>query len=147
MRFSSWGGRRRIAAGLEKEPGCSRQRILAHAGRRAGPLTLRESMSYVPMAWMPTEQALRGRHTDGSQTLEWRSTMKATLPFTKLKRYSEVAVLLWKYGRSGLANQLSAAGIEDPADGNFPGRAPEPEELADDLEAMGPTFIKLGQVL
>src|SRR6185369_2361312 len=58
-----------------------------------------------------------------------------------------VAVLLWKYGRSGLANQLSAAGIEDPADGNFPGRAPEPEELADDLEAMGPTFIKLGQVL
>jgi predicted unusual protein kinase regulating ubiquinone biosynthesis (AarF/ABC1/UbiB family) len=73
--------------------------------------------------------------------------MKATQPLTKLKRYSEVAFLLWKYGRSGLAKQLSAAGIEDPADGAFPAKAPAPAELADDLEAMGPTFVKLGQVL
>jgi len=73
--------------------------------------------------------------------------MKATQPLAKLKRYSEVAFLLWKYGRSGLAQQLSAAGIEDPADGAFPAKAPAPAELADDLEAMGPTFVKLGQVL
>ena len=70
-----------------------------------------------------------------------------------LKRYREIAALLWKYGRSDLAKQLSAeegfgldavpAGAEAPAGNN----AATPAHLADDLEAMGPTYIKLGQVL
>jgi predicted unusual protein kinase regulating ubiquinone biosynthesis (AarF/ABC1/UbiB family) len=65
-----------------------------------------------------------------------------------LKRYRQIAQLLWKYGRSDLAAQMNTAqGIEPdplPAD---PAAAALPEQLADDLEAMGPTYVKLGQVL
>ncbi len=66
---------------------------------------------------------------------------------THLKRYKEIAVLLWKHGRSDLIKQM---GIDDldahEVAAAGPGDA-SPEELADDLEAMGPTFVKLGQVL
>ncbi len=70
-----------------------------------------------------------------------------------LKRYREIAALLWKYGRSDLAKQLSAEegfGLDAPpagADAPMENNAATPEHLADDLEAMGPTYIKLGQVL
>jgi len=63
-----------------------------------------------------------------------------------LQRYKQLARLLWKYGRSDLVTQM---GIED--DGSTPEPSPDqaalPTQLADDLEAMGPTFVKLGQVL
>ncbi len=66
-----------------------------------------------------------------------------------LKRYKQIAQLLWKYGRSDLVKQMSTDdGLEIESDkqraalGDTP-----PEQLADDLEAMGPTFVKLGQVL
>jgi ubiquinone biosynthesis protein len=74
----------------------------------------------------------------------------ATLPFRTehLKRYREIAGLLWKYGRSDLAQQLPGL------DGDFgeeplapAGATPEAEELAADLERMGPTFVKVGQLL
>jgi ubiquinone biosynthesis protein len=66
----------------------------------------------------------------------------------KLSRYRAVAALLLKYGRSSLIadpdNLASALGAEgEIADPNDPG----PEALADDLEKLGPTFIKLGQLL
>jgi len=65
-----------------------------------------------------------------------------------LKRYKEIAMLLWKYGRSDLVKQM---GIDDGLDPNEAKSASagtaKPEELADDLEAMGPTYVKLGQVL
>jgi ubiquinone biosynthesis protein len=81
------------------------------------------------------------------------------LSASDLKRYRQVASLLWKYGRSDLAKQMRAdkdfgldgwsgpngqlpAGAAPPAEGNT-----TPERLADDLESMGPTFIKLGQIL
>ena len=66
-----------------------------------------------------------------------------------LKRYREIARLLWKYGRSDLAQKM-AAGDEDPAPEEIkPAGTGEasPEHFADDLEAMGSTFVKLGQVL
>jgi len=64
-----------------------------------------------------------------------------------LKRYKDIALLLFKYGRGDL---VSRAGLEDllpaePEKGAQP--APEVETLADDLERLGPTFIKLGQLL
>ena len=63
-----------------------------------------------------------------------------------LQRYKQLARLLWKYGRSDLVTQM---GIED--DGSAPEPSPDqaalPAQLADDLEAMGPTFVKVGQVL
>ena len=66
-----------------------------------------------------------------------------------LKRYKEILQLVWKYGRSDLVQQMA---IDEDLDNEDRKRAAEggqtnPEQLADDLEAMGPTFVKLGQVL
>ncbi|MEI7733265.1 MAG: AarF/ABC1/UbiB kinase family protein, partial [Verrucomicrobiota bacterium] len=65
-----------------------------------------------------------------------------------LKRYKEIALLLWKYGRSDLVQQMGLGDAIDPQEikAVSPGAA-SPEHLADDLEAMGPTYVKLGQVL
>jgi ubiquinone biosynthesis protein len=51
----------------------------------------------------------------------------------KLSRYASVASLMWKYGRT-TGDETSET--QDA-----------PDQLARDLEALGPTFIKLGQVL
>ena len=64
-----------------------------------------------------------------------------------LRRYGDLARLLVKYGRSDLVKQM---GLEDIARGN--GRVedqppPDALELANDLESLGPTYIKLGQLL
>jgi len=66
-----------------------------------------------------------------------------------LKRYREIARLLWKYGRSDLAQQMAADDEDPPSDDIEPAGPGDasPEQLADDLEAMGSTFVKLGQVL
>ncbi|HUR57177.1 MAG TPA: AarF/UbiB family protein [Opitutaceae bacterium] len=108
-----------------------------------------------------------------------------------LKRYREIASLLWKYGRSDLVQQMNADEDLIPEakekakenDSNHAEDAKEsgaprldksagtvaaeaeaaheatrnhhgkkngkvtPEGLVDDLEAMGPTYVKLGQVL
>ncbi len=74
--------------------------------------------------------------------------MKLKLPTIHLKRYQEIAALLWKYGRSDLVKQMGTDDVfavreEQPAKAE----GPLPEQLADDLEAMGPTFIKIGQLL
>ncbi len=65
-----------------------------------------------------------------------------------LKRYKEIALLLWKYGRSDLVQQMGLEEALGPEE-ERPATAgePKPEQLADDLEAMGPTYVKLGQVL
>src|SRR5438874_8777466 len=65
----------------------------------------------------------------------------------RLGRYRDLALLLFKYGRSDL---LSRAGLEEILAEDLPATDPgtaAPEELAHDLERLGPTFIKLGQVL
>jgi predicted unusual protein kinase regulating ubiquinone biosynthesis (AarF/ABC1/UbiB family) len=72
--------------------------------------------------------------------------MGISLKAERLKRYKDVALLLIKYGRSDL---ISQAGLEDsvlPEEMVISSTA-SAEELADDLEKLGPTFIKLGQVL
>lgn len=74
--------------------------------------------------------------------------MVVSLKPERLKRYKDVAMLLIKYGRSDL---ISAAGLEDsilPDEiAEEAGAAAPAEELARDLEKLGPTFIKLGQLL
>jgi len=72
--------------------------------------------------------------------------MGISLKTEHLKRYKNIAWLMMKYGRSDL---VKAAGLEtvlsdESESENVP---PEAESLADDLEKLGPTFIKLGQLL
>jgi ubiquinone biosynthesis protein len=66
-----------------------------------------------------------------------------------LKRYRQVARLVWKYGRGDVARRMRADALLDDDDARSDGAAHDgkPEELAADLETMGPTFVKLGQVL
>jgi predicted unusual protein kinase regulating ubiquinone biosynthesis (AarF/ABC1/UbiB family) len=74
--------------------------------------------------------------------------MKLSLKPHHLKRYKDIAMLFLKYGNSDLAEELELAdgGDERKPEPPKPGQ-PAPEELADDLEKMGPTFIKFGQLL
>ncbi len=72
--------------------------------------------------------------------------MKLKLPTIHLKRYREIAALLWKYGRSDLVRQMGVDELLSPREEIKP-NGPAPEELANDLETMGPTFIKIGQLL
>src|SRR4030088_1239199 len=63
-----------------------------------------------------------------------------------LKRYRDIALLIAKYGRPGLLKQ---AGLDDVIEDGPPNgeMAKTGEALAADLEKLGPTLIKLGQVL
>lgn len=64
-----------------------------------------------------------------------------------LKRYKDITRLLLKYGHADLAKAVNLDPTLAP-DENDPSLVTgEPEQLADDLEALGPTFIKLGQLL
>ena len=61
------------------------------------------------------------------------------------KRYRQIAMLLLRHGRGDLVRSAGMDAVldEETSEGD-PGAA---ARLADDLEAMGPTFIKLGQLM
>jgi len=63
----------------------------------------------------------------------------------KFGPYRDLFSLLWKYGQRDV---LAGAGVEPPDDhdDNEEDRS-DPNELARDLEKLGPTYVKLGQVL
>ena len=67
--------------------------------------------------------------------------MKFSLHY--LKRYKDMALLLAKYSQA--ANR-SRFGFDPPTGAE---QAPDSKahELPDDLERLGPTFVKLGQLL
>ncbi len=65
-----------------------------------------------------------------------------------LKRYKEIASLLWRYGRTDLVRQMTTEdAFQVKADAEETSGKSTPEQLADDLEALGPAYVKLGQVL
>jgi predicted unusual protein kinase regulating ubiquinone biosynthesis (AarF/ABC1/UbiB family) len=62
-----------------------------------------------------------------------------------LRHYKELARFLIKYGRSDL---LARTGLKKELGGESPGKIDaKAEELSEDLEKMGPTYVKLGQFL
>lgn len=63
-----------------------------------------------------------------------------------LKRYKDIASLLIRHGRSDLAQAIQVD-QELPQDESSDVISGNPEQLARDLEKLGPTFIKLGQLL
>ncbi len=73
--------------------------------------------------------------------------MSLSLKPAQLKRYKDVAQLLLKHGDHGFVSHLgleAALADEKRAEDQVEGK---PEELAQDLEALGPTYVKLGQLL
>ena len=64
-----------------------------------------------------------------------------------LNRYRQIAWLFMKYGRSDLMHE---SGLDETLDAEqrvTPKEKAKAGELADDLEKLGPTFVKLGQLL
>src|SRR5947207_7331424 len=72
--------------------------------------------------------------------------MANSLKLAHVGRYRDIGLLLIKYGRSDVVTEAGWDGDvhHDHAVTAEPAKA---EELAADLEAMGPTFVKLGQLL
>lgn len=72
--------------------------------------------------------------------------MTLSLKPSHLRRYKDILRLFIKYGRGDL---VRAAELDEGLDEASlpPSTAAEAEGLAADLEAMGPTFVKLGQLL
>ncbi len=62
-----------------------------------------------------------------------------------LKRYKDIARLLVKYGRNDALGP--GADTIDGGDGLGDGSRADAKALAEDLENLGPTFVKLGQLL
>src|SRR6266542_2340187 len=65
----------------------------------------------------------------------------------RLKRYKDVLLLLVKYGRSDLVKLAALDRALEIDQSLLETAAPAASELATDLEKLGPTFIKLGQLL
>jgi len=64
-----------------------------------------------------------------------------------LKRYHQIAWLLAKYGRSDLVKETGLEETLTAEERVTPKEATKADELASDLEKLGPTFVKLGQLL
>ena len=74
--------------------------------------------------------------------------MGISLKLKHLKRYKDIALLLIKYGRSDVVKHAGLQdALEPDASVETTAGAAKADELAQDLEKMGPTFIKLGQLL
>lgn len=74
--------------------------------------------------------------------------MALSLKTERLKRYKDIVALLIKYGRSDLVRQTGLRLVlGERTESLAPAAAPKAEELANDLENLGATFIKLGQLL
>src|SRR5262252_5665212 len=61
-----------------------------------------------------------------------------------LKRYKDLALLFLKYSQPSLASKFE---VEEAAAATNGKARRDAEKLPNDLERLGPTFIKLGQLL
>ena len=73
--------------------------------------------------------------------------MSVSLKPSHLKRSKDVARLFQKYGHADVVDE---SGLADDVEPMLPGSeaaTPQAEQFADELEKMGPTFVKLGQLM
>src|SRR5205814_6587035 len=61
-----------------------------------------------------------------------------------LKRYKDITLLLLKYNQPGVGSKFAHERAANHVNGNSQRNA---EDLPNDLERLGPTFVKLGQLL
>src|SRR2546429_9741889 len=73
--------------------------------------------------------------------------MAISLKPQHLNRYRQIAWLFVKYGRSDLVKNAGLEEVLEAEQPVTPKEAAKAEELASDLEKLGPTFVKLGQLL
>jgi len=73
--------------------------------------------------------------------------MALSLKPQHLNRYRQIAWLLLKYGGADLVKQTGLNETLDAEQRVTPKEAAKAEDLADDLEKLGPTFVKFGQLL
>ena len=77
--------------------------------------------------------------------LPWSAGVNET---TRLSRYARIGAFLLRYRKAGLFSGLELdiqeAALADEGEAVRPG---QPKQFVDDLEALGPTFIKVGQAL
>lgn len=73
--------------------------------------------------------------------------MSSMLSPGHLKRYKDILHLFLKYGHSDLAKKMHASVPGLSAEAAAQAEPGKPEEFAKDLERLGPTYIKLGQLL
>ena len=73
--------------------------------------------------------------------------MNLSLRPEHLKRYKDFALLLFKYGRKDLVARAGLSDLlpEEPEENEA--HVPQARELARDVERLGPTYIKLAQLL
>ncbi|MDB6136974.1 MAG: putative unusual protein kinase, partial [Verrucomicrobiaceae bacterium] len=72
--------------------------------------------------------------------------MSLSLKPSSLKRYRDILTLFYKYGRGDLVQ--NAPLIDDPLPhAPAPPLPLEAKDLASDLEKLGPTYVKLGQLI
>ncbi|NJW53410.1 ABC1 kinase family protein [Salinimicrobium oceani] len=64
-----------------------------------------------------------------------------------LARYQKFLSFMLKYWNSDLLNQTASNAMEEETARSFLDYEQTPEELVEDLKGMGPTYIKLGQLL
>lgn len=73
--------------------------------------------------------------------------MTISLAPVHLRRYKDIALLLIKHGRADWVRDSGLAAAFEDGEPASPEQAADAEELASDLERLGPVFVKLGQLL
>ena len=64
-----------------------------------------------------------------------------------LERYQKFLSFMLKYWNSDLLNETASNALEEETARTFNDYEQSPEELVEDLKQMGPTYVKLGQLL
>ena len=107
---------------------------------------------YLGFRAQPATREPASRHCDGQQSpaiAAGENTMTLSLKPKHLKRYKDIAWLLVKYGRADLVSRMEIEDALSPEERSAVSgkETPKAEDLARDLERLGPTYVKLGQLL